>query len=269
MARPQRIRGVDGWYRVVNALGRLLLRVFAVRVDWRGAEHLPRTGPAIVAANHVSFLDFVLLERVAITRGRYLRFLCRHDMWAAGGGLLGFVLDRMGHVPVDRDSGAGAYLRARRLLHAGEAVGIFPEGWVSPSYTVRRLLPGAVALARDTGAPLVPAAVWGGQRILTAGHGPDLTRGRRVSVVYGEPLHVAPDADLRATTELLGARLTELLEGLQRSRRHRPRAGQVAPWHPAHLGGQAPSVTEAVDLVAAPRGSVAPTWGPAAAGPHD
>ncbi len=62
---------------------------------------------------------------------------------------------RHGHVPVDRAAPAAAYLHARALLREGEAVGVFPEAGVSTSFTVRGLLPGAVALARETGAPLL------------------------------------------------------------------------------------------------------------------
>ena len=83
-------------------------------------------------------------------------------------------MPRMRHVPVDRAAPAAAYLRARSLLREGEAVGIFPEAGVSTSYTVRALMPGAVALARETGAPLLPMAIWGPQRILTAGRPVDL-----------------------------------------------------------------------------------------------
>lgn len=256
---------MDLSYRFVNVIGRLLLRALGITVDRRGAAHLPRSGPVIIAANHVSFPDFIFLERLAVTRGRYVRFLCRHDMWAGGHGIVGFWMDRMRHIPVDRTSGASAYLRARRLLREGEAVGIFPEAGVSPSYTVRWLMPGAVALARETGAPIVPAAVWGGQRIFTAGQTrPDLTRGRPVSVVFGEPFHVAPDADLRTATEDLGRRLTDLLEGLQSLAPHRPRPGETAPWYPRHLGGQALSPESASALVPAPRASVPVVWGPSA-----
>ena len=62
----------------------------------------------------------------------------------------------MRHVPVDREAPAAAYLKARRLLRDGEVVCVFPEGGISAAYVVRALMPGAVALARETGAPLVP-----------------------------------------------------------------------------------------------------------------
>ena len=78
----------------------------------------------------------------------------------------------MRHVPVDRDAPAAAYLAARGLVPRGEVVGVFPEAGISQAYDVRAMMPGAVALAAATGAPLVPVAIWGPQRIATAGARP-------------------------------------------------------------------------------------------------
>ena len=75
----------------------------------------------------------------------------------------------MRHIPVDRQAPAAAYLRARRLLAPGEAVGTFPEAGISYSFAVRPLMRGSAALARETGVPVVPVALWGTQRIYTVG----------------------------------------------------------------------------------------------------
>lgn len=255
-------------YRMVNALGRAAIRALGVDVHWSGLEHLPEEGPVLLAATHVSFLDFLLLEHAALERGRFLRFLTRHDVWDMP--LVGAAMTAMGHVPVDRAAPAGAYLEARRLLVEGEAVCVFPEAGLSHSYTVRPLMRGAVALARDTGVPVLPVALWGPQRIWSVGRPdargrkprPDLTRGRRVDVSIGTPLHVASDDDPVAATHALGHRLTTMLEGLQSLPEHRPAAGEHAPWFPAHLGGHAPTRGEAATLDLVPRAAVRPTWGP-------
>lgn len=254
--------GVDAAYRVVNLVGRAALRALDVRVHWTGAENLPTSGPVILAANHVSYPDFVFIERVALERERYVRFLTRHDVWVPG---VGWLMDRMRHVPVDRSVAAAAYLRARRLLSEGHAVGIFPEAGISFSYTVRPLMRGVAALARDTGAPVVPVAIWGPQRIHSVGVPelpPSLVRGRRVDLAFGPPRYAGPDADLTAWTTDLGHTLTGMLERLQRLPEHRPRPGEHAVWHPAHLGGAAPTRAEALDLDDVPRTAVMPTWGP-------
>ena len=253
---------MDAAYRVVNLVGRAALRALDVRVHWSGAEHVPTSGPVILAANHVSYADFVFIERVALERRRYVRFLTRHDAWVPG---VRWLLDRMRHVPVDRSVAAAAYLRARRLLTEGYAVGIFPEAGISYSYTVRPLMRGVAALARETGAPVVPVAIWGSQRIHTVGVPelpPDLGRGRRVDLAFGAPQYVAPDADLTAWTTGLGHTLTDMVERLQRMPEHRPRPGEHAVWHPAHLGGAAPTRAHALDLDEVPRSAITPTWGP-------
>lgn len=253
----------DPVYRLVNGVGRLALRALAVDVRWSGVEHVPRQGPVVLAATHVSFPDFLFLERAAITRGRYVRFLTRYDVWHARGA--SWWMDRMRHVPVDRRAPVHAYLRARRLLREGEAVGGFPEAGVSYSYTVRPLMRGLVALAAETGAPLVPVALWGSQRLFTVGDPKppvDWTRGRRVDVAFGEPVRLRADDDLTARTRDLGHALTGLLEGLQRQPHHAPAPGEHAPWHPAHLGGHAPDRGRARTLDVVPHHAVTPTWGP-------
>jgi hypothetical protein len=155
-------------------------------------------------------------------------------------------------------------------LREGEAVGIFPEAGISYTYAVRALMPGTAALARDTGAPIVPLALWGMQRIASVGRPvdgkgprPSFRRGRRVDVAFGAPLSVAPDEDVVAATQRLGLALTDLLEGLQRHPAHLPRPGEHAPWYPAHLGGHAPDRAEALGLDEVPRTAVPPSWGPA------
>lgn len=254
-------------YRLANLLGRLLLALWGIRVRSTGTAHLPRSGPVILAMTHVGYLDFVLVEKVAIRRGRFVRFLCRSDIWRPGP--LAWAMNRMQHVPVDRMAPAHAYLIARRGLRAGEAVGIFPEAGISYSFTVRALMPGAVALARDTGAAIVPVAIWGSQRIWSvrrpvAGRQPrpELRRGHLVDISFGTPFTVAPDADLNDSTAFLGRRLTELLDSLQRLPEHQPAPGDRAAWQPAHLGGSAPDRVEAAGLDSVPRSAVRPTWGP-------
>ena len=247
-------------YPAVTVAGRLLVRGLGLRVTVEGDEHVPVSGPVVIASNHVSFLDFLLVGLAARRSRRRVRFLARHDIWAHP--LARPLMTGMRHVPVDRAAPAGAYLHARALLRDGEAVGVFPEAGVSTSYTVRALMPGAVALARETGVPVVPMAVWGGQRLLTTGEPLDLTRGRPVSLLVGAPMSVPPHADVHHHTALLGTRLQELLDDLQQRPEHRPAAGEEARWHPAHLGGHAPTPRAARLAESVPSRSVRPSWLP-------
>lgn len=247
-------------YPTVIGLARAAFRALGLRITVEGAEHVPSSGPVVIASNHVSFLDFMLVGLAARSSRRYVRFLARHDVWRDP--VVGRLMDRMGHVPVDRAAPAAAYLQARSLLRRGEAVGVFPEAGVGTSYTVRGPMPGAVALARETGAPLVAMAIWGPQRILTAHRPVDLTRGRPVSLLVGPPVTLGPGDDVRAQTALLGHGLQALLDDLQARPEHRPRAGEHAPWHPAHLGGHAPHPDQAQLAESVPLTSVRPVWLP-------
>lgn len=211
-------------------------------------------------ANHASFLDFLLVGLAARRSGRLVRFLARHDVWHHR--LAAPFMTAMGHVPVDPAAPAAAYLRARSLLERGEAVAVFPEAGISTSYVVRGLMPGAAALAAETGAPLLPVVSWGAQRIATAHRPPDLRRGRPVTVRVGEPLAVAAHDDPRKVTRRLGVLLQALLEEVQTTPRHRPHRGEPAPWHPAHLGGTAPTPAAALLVERLPRSAVPPVWGP-------
>lgn len=251
----------------INLLGRVALAGLGHRVDAWGEENLPLHGPALLAVTHVSYPDFLMVQAAALHRRRQVRFLCRHDAWEHP--VAGPLLHSLEHIPVDRAAPAGAFLAARRALLDGDAVGLFPEAGISYSYTVRALMPGAVALAAQTGVPVIPVALWGAQRIYSVGRPvdgieppPDWSRGRRIDVWFGEPMPVAPDADVRAETAALGDRLTTMLEGLQRLPHHVPASGEQAPWYPAHLGGHAPDRREAQLLDVVPRSAVTPSWGP-------
>jgi 1-acyl-sn-glycerol-3-phosphate acyltransferase len=240
-----------------------VFRALGLRIELSGAERVPPHGPVVLASTHGSFLDFTLLGLAA--GSRRVRFLARHevfDHWASGS-----LMRAMRHVPVDRRAPAAAYLAARRLLLDGEAVGVFPEAGISQAYDVRALMPGAVALAAATGAPLLPVAIWGPQRIATARRRTDLTRGRPVSIAVGEPVRVAADADVLAGTVALGDQLQTMLDGLQLEPRHRPQPGERAPWYPARHGGDAPTRVEAEPRESGP--STAIRWWEHTASPVD
>lgn len=260
--------GHDLTYRAAVRLGRVALRVLDLRVEGIGAEHVPRTGPVLLASTHVSYPDFAFIQSAARSSGRHVRFMTRHDVWHVP--VVAGAMTAMRHIPVDREAPAAAYVMARRLLREGEAVAAFPEAGISYSYTVRSLMRGVASLARETGAPVVPVALWGSQRVWSVGvpdergrgPRPSLRRGRRVDVSFGEPMTIGPGDDLTEWTRRLGAAMTGQLEALQRLPHHVPRPGEHAPWYPAHLGGHAPTRSEAAHLDSVPRAAVRPTWGP-------
>lgn len=259
-------------YLAAIGAGKLAFASVGLTVRASGAEHLPSSGPVVLASAHVSFPDFLFVGDALLPTGRLVRFLSRGEVWGPASPVpVGRAMDVMGHVPVDRQAPAGAYLHARRLLRDGQVVCVFPEAGISAAYVVRALMPGAVALARETGAPLLPVNVWGGQRLWGQRRSHDapfprplVTRGRTVDVRIGAPLHVAPDADLTRTTRELGERLHAGQEELAQLAEHRPRPGEWAPWYPAHLGGDAVERQASYALDAMPTTAVTPTWGPGA-----
>lgn len=241
-------------YPVLISLSRLLFGLLGLRIRVVGDERVPVVGPAVLACNHVSYLDFVFAGLAARRSRRLVRFLCRSDVW--GRRPFGWLMRSMQHVPVVRDHGASAYLLARSALRRGEVVGIFPEGGVSRSYVLRPVLRGAVRLAMDTGAPLLPVVVWGPQRLWLVDHRPRPRRGVAVSVLVGPPLAIDPDGDVTEQTSRLRACLQELLARAQVEHPDQPRPGEPAPWHPAHLGGDAPTPAVAAARENRPRRTV-------------
>jgi 1-acyl-sn-glycerol-3-phosphate acyltransferase len=226
-------------YRLIVALGGAFFRVLGLRRTVLGTEHVPAEGGAVLAISHFSYLDFALAEwAVWRDRRRYTRFLAtaasfRHPV-------SGPLMRSMGHIPVHRDAGAGAFDAAVEALRRGEVVGVFPESRVSASFTLLPFKTGAVRMAAAAGVPVVPCVIWGSHRVLTRSRPTSLWRSRRtpVTIALGEPVRVGPDDRPEAVTEALRARMTALLE--QAMDGYADVAEPGAWWVPAHRGGGAP-----------------------------
>src|SRR6476659_4666498 len=186
-------------YPPVIGLCRLAFRALGMKVTVTGAEHIPPEGGAVLASNHVSYLDFIFAGLAGAEAGRLTRFMAKDAVFRDRIG--GPLMRGMHHIPVDRDAGTASFRQALGALKAGEVVGIFPEATISRSFTVKELKSGAVRLAQASGTPLLPVAVWGGQRMFTKGRKKDLTsRGRHVLIAVGEPMAAPKSADGDALT---------------------------------------------------------------------
>ena len=169
--------------KLVHALFRVL---FTYQCE--GEENVPAEGPALVVANHPSYLDPVLLS---LEVRRPIRFMAWDAVFRVP--LLGGFLRAFGAFPVDvrRGQGRKAYEKARTLLQTGELVGLFPEGkrsrtgWMEPA-----LREGAARLALETGVPIVPASIIGAYRVWP--HYQALPTPSRVRVRFHEPIDVTP-----------------------------------------------------------------------------
>ena len=234
-------------YPPVIGAARLMFRALDLRITVTGAEHVPAAGGAVLAANHVSYLDFIFCGLAGVHRRRLTRFMAKQEVFDHP--VAGPLMRGMHHIPVDRSAGAASFEHAAGALRAGEVVGVFPEATISRSFTVKEIKTGAVRLAQETGVPLVPVALWGGQRLLTKDLPRDFrTRGRALSIAVGEPMAAPPGEHPGPLTDALRARMQELLEQTQKNHPDQPGPGEDAPWHPAHLGGTAPSPERAREL---------------------
>ena len=183
--RHRLVHRLRRWPRVVvvAVVGPLARRVFRLRVE--GDEHLPATGPAIIAANHLSFFDHVAL---VLSVGRRLSFVGKVDYldsWKTR-----FVLPALGMIPVDRDNprrALGALEQAAGVLRADELFAIYPEGTRSRDGSLHAGHTGVGHLSVGTGAPVVPTGIVGTNRIQPPGA--RLPRPFRPAVVrFGAPI---------------------------------------------------------------------------------
>jgi 1-acyl-sn-glycerol-3-phosphate acyltransferase len=242
-------------YRPVIGGFLAVFRLLRLRFVVQGSENIPASGGAVLASSHLGYLEFALVGSVAWReRRRLLRFLAVKAAFSHR--LSGPLMRGMHHIPVDREAGAAAYDAALIALRGGELIGVFPEGGVSRSWTLKSFRTGAARLAAAAEVPIVPVVVWGGHRILTKGRRPHLRDAYRatISITFGEPMIVEPGSDPGAVTEELHASMAALLDAAQRSYPDTPRTAHDRWWLPAHLGGGAPP--PAADLPAVIRKSV-------------
>jgi 1-acyl-sn-glycerol-3-phosphate acyltransferase len=216
-----------------------------IRVE--GAEHIPAAGPAVIATNHVGYLDFTFVGYGARERGRLVRFMAKKEVFDHK--VAGPLMRGMKHIPVDRFGRANDSIeRAVEWLERGEVVGMFPEGTISRSFVPAAGKTGAARMAMGGGAALVPGAVWGSQRILTKGRPKNWQRKVPISVYYGAPIDYAPDDDPTVVTKRLMDAIGVLVERAAAEYPDRPAGAEDGWWLPAHLGGSAPTVEESLEL---------------------
>jgi 1-acyl-sn-glycerol-3-phosphate acyltransferase len=244
----------DVLYPPAVASAQLATLALGLRLRTEGAGHIPRSGPVVLAGNHVSYVDFAFLALAAAARGRKVRFLAKQD--AFSNPVAGRLMRGMRQVPVDRRDGGDAYDQAVGALRDGEAVGIFPEGTFSRSFEVRPLRSGAARMAIEGESPLVPVVVFGPQRILHSLERADLTPFKAVTTLVGAPLKPGPGDDPREVTAALHACLTKLLDEAIGSYPDLGWGRQAKRWWlPQRWGGGAPLPAEvAAEEEAAARG---------------
>jgi 1-acyl-sn-glycerol-3-phosphate acyltransferase len=178
-------------------LGPLLRLVFRPRVV--GREHVPRNSAVIVASNHRSFIDSVVVTLVA---PRSVSFLAKSDYFT-GTGFRGWITRSffvgIGAIPVDRSGGQAAQdaLDAGlKVLEAGDAFAIYPEGTRSLDGRLYRGHTGVAWLALTSGAPVIPVALTGTEHLQPVGS--KRLHLAKVTVEFGAPVDVAQHGDAKS-----------------------------------------------------------------------
>ncbi|HYN92675.1 MAG TPA: lysophospholipid acyltransferase family protein [Pilimelia sp.] len=227
-------RGLGFWRRIAVAVVKPTMLVLT-RQDWRGMEHVPRTGGIIIVPNHISHADPLAAAHFVYEAGRWPQFLGKASVFRVP--LVGWVLHRVGQIPVER----GSVDAARSLetlvaaVQAGGAVIIYPEGTTTrePDLWPMRGKTGAARLALATGAPVIPVAMWGPERLFDPRTSRLRPRPRTpVTVVAGPPVDLRRWAGAPPTRETLIEMTDEIMLRL-RDMLAEIRGGPPPPLYPA------------------------------------
>jgi 1-acyl-sn-glycerol-3-phosphate acyltransferase len=215
LATPAGGEGAAPWrlaYFLRSTVAKLVLALYRTRIV--GAENVPSEGGYIVAGNHVSYLDPVLLWCAA---PRPTHFIAKAELFDAP--VVGWVISRVWAIPIKRATAdREAIGRATALLKHGEPVGIFPEGTrQGPGVTVKaaEAHSGVAFIAARADAPVVPVGISGTERALPRGAW--LPRFPQVTIRYGEPVRPEEYASL-GRRERLEAMTTEIMRRVAEQR---------------------------------------------------
>ena len=201
-------------YRLLKSfLIPLLMLLFRPKVT--GLRNVPTNGAVIIASNHLSFSDSIFMPLVV---PRNVTFLAKSEYFTSPG-LAGFIKKltfiALGQVPIDRAGGKrseAAILTGLRLLKEGHCIGIYPEGTRSPDGRLYKGRTGIARLAIESGAPIIPVAMFNTAEIQPTGQ--VVPKVRRVEMVFGEPIYLDGDSTdqvlLRTLTNQLMEKIAQL-----------------------------------------------------------
>ena len=195
------------WYRLVIVIVKPLLLVLTKR-DWRGAENIPTEGGIIVAANHVSEIDPLVVGHFLVDLNRAPRFLAKSELFRKPP--MKWIAEGAKQIPVNRRAtdASAALAPAVEALQRGECVFIYPEGSATrdPDMWPMKSRTGIARVALTSGAPVIPIAMWGPQEVLPyKARRPKLFPRRTMALLVGPPVDLAPFFGKPMTSELLHA----------------------------------------------------------------
>ncbi|MEZ0352794.1 lysophospholipid acyltransferase family protein [Mycobacterium sp. pR1184] len=224
----------EGFYRFGELIVPPLVAMNGTKFTFHGLENIPQRGPALIAQNHTSYLDWLPSLFAARERGRRMYFMIKAEM--ADVKAVDYVIKHARLIPVDRRNGQDAFATAVQRLRAGELIGMHPEATISRSFELREFKSGAARMALDAQVPIVPLIVWGAHRIWPKDHPKKVFRNKiPITVSAGRP--IAPHGSVEQLNATLRRAMNELLYRVQEEYPHPP--GEF--WVPQRLGGGAPN----------------------------
>ncbi len=180
----------------------VLTPTFRPRV--KGLRNVPATGAVIIAANHNAFIDSVFIPLVLQRRVTYLAKSEYFTSPGIKGLLMRIFFTAIGQVPIDRSGGRrseAALQTGLDLLHQGNALGIYPEGTRSPDGRLYKGRTGVARLALESGAPVVPVALFNTDKIQPTGK--MIPKLESVGIIFGEPMYFSGDSsDLKLQRQI-------------------------------------------------------------------
>jgi 1-acyl-sn-glycerol-3-phosphate acyltransferase len=181
-----------------------------------GLTNIPSSGPAIIASNHIAYLDPLAIGYAVDRAGRRPRFLAKSELFADK--KVAWVLRGCGQIEVQRGSRAApvALDQALDALDRGEVIVIFPEGTVTTNDDLSPMPPktGVVRLALKSGVPVLPCAVWGTANVWPKGYRHDWRPGRDIALAVGQPIQTTGDMSNRDDWERAGRTIMDEVAGL-------------------------------------------------------
>lgn len=175
------------YYRTFRGFFRI---IFSLVYRWQviGREHIPKEGPVILCANHISLWDPPLLGSGI---ERMVNFMAKEELFRIP--VIGFLITKFGAFPVKRGAGDRAAIRTTlKLLEEGKIFGIFPEGTRSKNGEVGEGMPGVAMFALKSQAQVIPVAIIGPYRMF-----------RPIKIVYGEPIDLTRLREAKSSADTL------------------------------------------------------------------
>ncbi len=232
---------LDARWRALATVARTLRAALGWRIRVEGLEHVPRVGGAVLAFNHHSHVDFVMVGwATVIELRRPLRFVGKRELWDSR--WIGWLPRLFDQIPVDRGSASGraaAFDAAVDVLRGGDLIAVAPEQTISASFELLPFRHGAARMAQQAGVPVVPVVGWGTQRFSTKGIRVRPRRRLPVVVRFGPAMTVGRDEDPSEATSRLRTTMAGMLDAVVRAYPDGTPPG--AAWVPSRFGGGAPT----------------------------